>query len=84
MSRLEVLDDYDFLEEDAFTIVKEDWSTLDWVNMAKSNIFRILFDQGHWKNDDPAIVLSPTISNNGFDLAIFIIEVKTQCCKQLA
>ena len=51
-----------------------DSPTQDWVNLAESNIFGILFRQGYLKKKDPTIVLSLTMSNSGFDHANFINE----------
>jgi len=46
-------------------------------------MFGILFKQGYMKKKDPTIVLFLAMFNNGFDHGNFIIEPKTQGCKQV-
>ena len=43
---------------------KKEQSTKDWVDLADTNIFRMLFDQGHRQKEDPVVVLSLSMSNS--------------------
>jgi len=63
------------LLEEVFIAEEKERSTKDWMDLAESNIFRMLFDQGCRKKEDPTIALCLAMSNSGFNLANFIVEV---------
>jgi len=43
VSGLEIFNDCQLLEKDAFTLVEKDQSTQDWTHLVESNFFGILF-----------------------------------------
>ena len=63
--------------------MREDQSTQDWVNLDKSNIFEVLFEQGHKLKEDIAAIMSLAKSNSGFDPVNFITKINTEGCKQV-
>ncbi|KAJ8422214.1 hypothetical protein Cgig2_032931 [Carnegiea gigantea] len=78
VSKLEVFNDCQRLEKEVLTTIRGDPSTQDWVNLAESNTFRILFKQSYRKKEDPVTISPLVMSNSGFKPTNSIIKANTE------